>query len=154
MISKTSLAAMSGIALMISGCGGHPPVSEAEAANFADETQSAWASRNVPAIESRYAKTVVGFDPMDPGMATTWEKWDSLQREFVRQGYDSVSVPERRIQILDGDTFVVHGIGSMKTLSKPGSEQRFRFTDVYQRQEEGRFLIVSEHVSMVPTSQK
>jgi len=143
------IAAMA--ALPLGACGGPKPVTEAEAANIADETQTAWASRNLPAIESRYSKTVVGLDPAEPALITTWEKFDTIQKAFARQLYDTVSVPQRRIQILDEDTFVVSGIGSMKKLADAKSEVHFRFTDVYRRETGGPgFVIVNEHVSLQP----
>jgi ketosteroid isomerase-like protein len=143
-------AVLAGEVCLLGACSGAKPVTEAEAAMIADETQTTWASRNVPAIESRYAKTVIGFDPADPKISTTWENWDRLQKELVSQQFDVISVPDRRIQVLDGDTFVVTGTGTLKQAADPRKVSDFRFTDVYQRQDTGRFVIVNEHVSLTP----
>lgn len=143
-------AVLAGEVCLLGGCAGSKPVTEAEAAMMADETQTTWASRNIAAIESRYAKTVIGFDPADPKLSTTWENWDRLQKGMVEQGFDVVSVPDRRIQVLDGDTFVVSGVGTLKNSADAAKVAEFRFTDVYHRQDTGRFAIVNEHVSFIP----
>ena len=146
-------AVLAGELCLLAGCTGPKPVTEAEAAMMADETQTTWASRNIAAIESRYAKTMIGIDPTDAKISTTWESWDRLQKAFVAQQFDVVSVPERRIQVLDADTFVVTGMGTLKNSADPSKLSEFRFTDVYQRQDTGRFAIVNEHVSVVPKAE-
>lgn len=136
--------------LATTACAGPKSLSEAEAAGIADQTQTALASRNVPAIESRYAKSVVGIDPGETRMSTSWENWDKLQKVFVANQFDTISVPDRRIQVLDANTFLVTGIGTAKNSLKPTSETPFRFSHVYHREEGGDFAIVNEHASLPP----
>ncbi|MGH6786136.1 MAG: YybH family protein [Novosphingobium sp.] len=124
-------------------------LSEADAAAAVDAVQAAWVTMDAAKIEAVYAKDVVAFDVMDPPLSTTWDNWHKLQQGFAAMKFDKIDVPDRKIQILDSDTFVASGTG---TLSGSGElkEAKMRFTDVYQKQADGTWLIVNEHVSFVP----
>jgi ketosteroid isomerase-like protein len=151
---ELTLAALAALALGTTACGGPKPVSEAQAAMIADETQTALASRNIAAVEARYSKAVIGFDPTDPKMSTSFENWDRLQKAFVAMQFDKLSMADRRIQVLDGDTFVVSGIATFTNSLAPASAMTVRMTQVYQRQDNGNFVIVTEHVSPQPEAQQ
>jgi len=125
-------------------------VSEEDAAAVADATQAAWVSQDAAKIEAAYAKDVVAFDPVDPPLSTTWENWDKLQKGFADMKFDRIDVPDRKIQTLDADHFIVSGTGAMTSTSGPVKSAAMRFTDVYERQADGKWLIVNEHVSMKP----
>jgi hypothetical protein len=129
-------------------------VSEADAAAAADATQAAWMSGDPAKIEAVYGKDVVAFDPVDPPLSTTWENWDKLQKGFAAMKFDHIDVPDRKIQALDADHFVVSGTGNMTSATGPLKAAAMRFTDVYSRQPDGKWLIVNEHVSMKPEPQK
>ena len=127
-------------------------VSQADATAAADATQAAWTSMDKAKIESVYAQNVVAFDPADPPLSTTWENWDKLQAGFAAMKFDHMSAPDRNIQLLDADTFIVSGTGDMTSSTGTVKQATMRFTDVYRRQADGRWLIVNEHVSMKPTA--
>lgn len=132
---------------------GPAAVTESEAATQADATQTAWTSQDVARIEAIYAKDVIAFDPMEAALSTTWDNWHRLQQGFAAMKFDAISVPDRRIQILDGDTFVVSGTGNLTSTGGELKSAAMRFTDVYRRQADGKWLIVNEHVSMAPAAE-
>jgi len=126
-------------------------VTEADAAAAADATQAAWVTMDAAKIEAPYAKDIVAFDPVEAPLSTTWDNWHKLQEGFAAAKFDKVDVADRKIQLLDSDTFVVSGTGTMTGSGEPKSAV-MRFTDVYQKQADGKWLIVNEHVSMAPTT--
>jgi ketosteroid isomerase-like protein len=161
-LTTTALAAVLALAAVTSACNkaAEPAaekaaaVSETDAAAVADATQAAWTSGDAAKIEAAYAKDVVAFDPSDPPLSTTWENWDKLQKGFAAMKFDHIEVPDRKIQTLDADHFIVSGTGNMTSPSGPMKTAAMRFTDVYSRQPDGKWLIVNEHVSMKPEPQK
>ena len=62
-------------------------------------------------------------------------------------------VSGREIKLLGGDAFVSAGIESFTVAAGAGRPTvSARFTDVFQRQADGKWKIVAEHVSMPPTA--
>lgn len=161
-VTTTALAAVLALAAVTSACNkaAEPAtekaavVSETDAAAVADATQAAWISGDAAKIEAAYAKDVIAFDPVDPPLSTTWENWDKLQKGFAAMKFDHIDVPDRKIQSLDANHFIVSGTGSMTSASGPMKAAAMRFTDVYSRQSDGKWLIVNEHVSMKPEPEK
>ena len=133
---------------------GKAAVSEADAAAAADATQAAWTSMDVGKIESVYAHDIVAFDPADPPLSTSWDNWDRLQKGYAAMKFDKMTVPDRKIQILGPDDFIVSGTGDMTSTDGAMKAASMRFTDVYHRQADGKWLIVNEHVSMKPEAPK
>ncbi len=129
-------------------------ISDAEAAAAADAAQVAWTSMDAAKIDSVYASNIVGFDPVAPPLSTDRGNWTKLQQGFAAMKFDHVDVADRKIQILDASTFTVSGIAQFTSKAGPVKEMPMRFTDVYERQPDGKFLIVNEHVSQVPGSPK
>jgi ketosteroid isomerase-like protein len=61
-------------------------------------------------------------------------------------------VPDRQIQIVGSDAFISSGtevVTIAAGTARPAVS--LRFTDVYQRQSDGSWKIVHEHVSMPPS---
>jgi len=125
-------------------------IPETEAAAAADATQRAWISMNPLTIESVYARDIVGFDPTQPELSATWDNWAKLQAGFAGMQLDAIKVDDRKIQVLDDKDFVVSGTGVMTSSQGKTKTVSLRFTDVYHKQDNGKFLIVNEHVSLVP----
>jgi ketosteroid isomerase-like protein len=156
----TSKAVLISAAVMLAACNQKAAapaapaaaVSEADAAAAADATQTAWTTMDVVKIEAPYAQEIVAFDPMDPPLSTTWENWDKLQKGFAAMKFDKLNVTERKIQPLDADTFIVSGTGQFTSTEGAMKAATLRFTDVYQKQADGRWLIVNEHASIAPTA--
>lgn len=151
-MKRNPVAAAMACAILLAGCQikTSNPLSEAEAAKIADETQQAWISMDVGKIEGRYAKDVVAFDPVVAPLASDWQAFHKLQEGFVAMKFDAIAVPDRAIQVLDADTFVVCGTGALTSTEGALKQVSMRFTNVYQRQQEGDWLIVNEHVSLRP----
>jgi hypothetical protein len=129
------------------------PVSEADATAAADASQAAWTSMDPAKIEAAYGKDIVGFDPIEAPISTTWANWDRLQHGFADMKFDQVIVPDRKIQTLDADNFVVSGTARFTSTDGKVKAMPMRFTDVYHRQPDGSWAIVNEHVSVVPAAQ-
>ncbi|MDE2596361.1 MAG: DUF4440 domain-containing protein [Sphingomonadales bacterium] len=124
--------------------------SETDAARLADATQAAWVSMDIARFEAPYSKDIVSFDPTSPLLVADWSGFHQIQVIFARAKVDGLTVPDRKIQLLDDSTFIVSGTG--QATSKTGPQKRFslRFSDVYHRQTDGQWLIVNEHISLVP----
>lgn len=127
------------------------PLTEAEAAAVADRTETTFTSGNAETIMAHYAPDAVFFDPSvaeptaDRATATKWAE------NFVAMKPTAFSPGTRRIQILDADTFITSGIGTMDAVTdgRP-TKLAMRYTDVYEKQADGTWLIVHEHLSMPP----
>lgn len=125
-------------------------VTEEEAAKAFDATVAAWQSMDATRIKALYAPDVAGFDYSAPDLVSDRITWDKNQDAFAAAKLDSVKVTNKKIQLLDGDNFVVtsHSIGT--STATPASNFTFRCTDVYHRPGGGQFAIVNEHCSGVP----
>jgi len=128
-------------------------LTDAQAAAVADAAQQAWTSMDAAKIDSVYASNIIGFDPVAPPLSTDRGNWTRLQQGFAAMKFNQLSIPDRKIQILDDDTFIVSGIAQFTSKDGPVKAMPMRFTDVYQRQPGGKFLIVNEHVSQVPPAE-
>lgn len=157
-MKSTALAAVL-IVLAAAGCqekAAEPAavtVSEADAAAAADATQAAWATMDVAKIEAPYAKDVVAFDPMVAPLSTTWDNWHKLQQGFADMKFDKFVVADRKIQILDANTFIVSGTADVTSTAGPMKAAKMRFTDVYHKGDDGKWWIVNEHVSLPPSGE-
>ena len=125
-------------------------VSESDAAAAADATQKAWTSQDLATVDALYSKDIAAFDPAAAPLATDWATFDKFNQGFVAMKFDGITVPDRKIQILDADTFVVSGTGTLTSTQGANKAVPMRFTDVYQKQADGKWLIANEHVSFVP----
>ncbi|MBW8786008.1 MAG: nuclear transport factor 2 family protein [Novosphingobium sp.] len=156
-----TLASLAALAVAAAGCQktapaaqDQPKLTDSEAAAIADKTQAEWAAMDVPRDEALYAHDVVAFDALDPKLSTDWANWDRLQQEFIKGKFDGVNVTNRKIQVLDPTTFVVSGEGTLTSKSGPTKSFPVRFTDVYEKTADGKWLIVNEHVSSTPPPPK
>jgi ketosteroid isomerase-like protein len=148
----TLCAATFALAIAAAGCQKAAPalVSQAAAEGAADATQAAWISMDLAKVLAAYSKDVVAFDPAAAPLATDWATFEKFNQGFVDMKFDGITVPDRKIQILDADTFVVSGTGTMTSKEGQVKSADMRFTDVYQKQADGKWLIVNEHVSFKP----
>jgi ketosteroid isomerase-like protein len=156
----TALVATASLAVAIGGCQKQAPqaadsaagtkISQSDAATAADATQAAWASQDAAKIDALYAPDIVGFDPAEAPLSTDRTRWTKLQQDFAGMKFDHADVSDRKIQVLDSDDFIVSGTAALTSKEGPMKTAAMRFTDVYRKQPGGQFLIVNEHVSMVP----
>lgn len=159
--SKAGLAALIAAATALSACTQQAAapapaqaeaVSEADAAAVADAAQAAWTTMDAAKIEAVYAPDIVAFDPGEAALSTSWDNWHKLQQGFAAMKLDKVSVPDRKIQLLDANTFIVSGTGNFTSTDGAVKSAAVRFTDVYRKQADGRWLIVNEHASLAPAT--
>ena len=125
-------------------------ISESDAATAADATEAVWVSQDAAKIDALYAPDVVGFDPMEAPLSTDRSHWTKLQQGYAAMKFDHKDVRDRKIQVLDGEDFIASGTATLTSKDGPMKTAAMRFTDVYRKQPDGRFLIVNEHISMVP----
>jgi ketosteroid isomerase-like protein len=128
-------------------------LTDVQAAAAADAAQRAWTSMDAAKIDSVYASNIIGFDPVAPPLSTDRGNWTKLQQGFAAMKFNQLSIPDRKIQILDDNTFIVSGTAQFTSKDGPVKAMPMRFTDVYERQPDGKFLIVNEHVSQVPAAE-
>ena len=153
-------AAMATVALMLSSCEGSTsppdqlpaaaPISEADAARIADATVTTWASMDAAKIKALYAPGIVGFDYASPALSTDRATWDRNQDLFAAEKFDNFVQRERKIQVLDADTFVMSGIWDGTSTAKPTHNGAIRCTDVFEKSADAPWSIVNEHCSPVP----
>ena len=120
---------------------------EAEAAAIVDAAEAAWTSADTAKIMASYKEGGVWFDPVavepsaDRAVQTKWTDG------FTAMKLTEKSIAAKNVQVLDADTIVASGIATFKGGADPVT---FRYTDVYQKQSDGKWLIVHEHLSTTP----
>ncbi len=127
-----------------------PMLTQAEATAIQDKIEGEWTSMDAKRIDALYATDIVGFDMTAPPLSTDRANWTKLQEGFASLKLDKSNDMERKIQVLDADTFVASGTTQMSSTTEPKNDFKLRWTDVYQKQADGKWLIVNEHVSAVP----
>lgn len=128
---------------------------EAEAAAIVDKTESTFNSGDAATIMANYTNDAVFFDPVESEPTNdhaTAMKWTEA---FTKNKFSGLNVPNRRIQVLDADTILSSGTGEF-TKSDAGQPvpAKFRYTDVYEKQADGSWKIVHEHLSFPPAPPK
>jgi len=93
------------------------------------------------------------IDAADPTPSADRKTQTGWARNFVSMEPRDYQVPDRRIQLLGPDAFISSGTETFTVAAgnaRPSVSARF--TDVFQRQKDGSWKIVHEHVSMPPTA--
>ena len=142
----------------LTGCkpgqqGDHAAVTKAEAARIAEQAEATFTTGDLNAIMRQYADGAVMIDASHPALSTDRKVQSSWAQSFVSMKPADYHVPDRQIQIVGPDAFVSTGT-EMFTVAAGAARPTItaRFTDVYQRQRDGSWKIVNEHVSMPPTA--
>jgi ketosteroid isomerase-like protein len=145
------LALMAGCARNPGGAG-RAPVTPAEAAAIAERAEASFTTDNVDAIMSQYAEGAMMIDASNPTPSTDRKVQTGWARAFASMKPSDYHVPDRHIQIVGPDAFISSGT-EMFTIEAGAARPTIsaRFTDVFQRQRNGSWKIVHEHVSMPPT---
>ena len=146
-----------GLGLALMGCrqsaDSYPPVTEAQAKQISESAEASFTSGDANAIMAQYSDKAVMIDAADPTPSADRKVQTGWARNFVSMGPRDYEVPDRRIQLLGPDSFVSSGT---ETFTVAAGNARptvsARFTDVFQRQKDGSWKIVHEHVSMPPTA--
>jgi ketosteroid isomerase-like protein len=141
----------------LAGCrqqqGAHSPVTEAEAQAIAERAEASFTSGDAKAIMNQYAGGAVMIDASHPQPSTDRKVQTGWAQSFVSMKPADYHVPDRHIQIVGPDAFVSSGTEVFTVKAGAATPTvSARFTDVFQRQRDGSWKIVNEHVSMPPTA--
>ena len=127
------------------------PPTQAQAETIIDATEKSYASGNAAEIMAHYADGAVMFDQGLLAPIADRQLQTKLTQGFAATQPRDFTVANRAIQVLDADTFVASGVTNFTIqLGQARQPARARFTQVYQRQGDGAFKIVHEHMSAPP----
>lgn len=130
-----------------------PTVTKEEATKIAEAAEANFTTGDVKAVIGQYAPGAVMFDSGHPAYSTDRKLQTSWAQDFVSMKPADYHVPDRQIQILGPDAFISSGT-EMFTVAAGSARPTIsaRFTDVFQRQKDGSWKIVHEHVSLLPST--
>ena len=127
------------------------PPTQAQAEKIIESTEKSYGSGNAAEIMAHYADGAVMFDQGLLAPIADRQLQTKLTQGFAATQPRDFTVANRAIQILDADTFVASGVTSFTIqLGQARQPARARFTQVYQRQGDGSWKIVHEHMSAPP----
>jgi uncharacterized protein (TIGR02246 family) len=127
------------------------PVTVAEATQIAERTEATFTKGDAKAIMSQYANDAVMIDAGSPDPSTNRKVQSGWAQTFVSMQPADYKVLNRHVQLLGSDAFISSGIETFTVAAGAGRPTvSARFTDVFQRQKDGSWKIVNEHVSMPP----
>jgi len=151
------LIAVAPLALVLAGClkegPARPPVTEAQATSIAEQAEASFMTGDTKAIMAQYAANAVMIDASAPVPSTDRKVQTGWAQSFVSMKPADYHVPDRHIQVVGPDAFVSSGT-EVFTVEAGAARPTVsaRFTDVFQRQKDGSWKIVHEHVSVPPHS--
>lgn len=127
------------------------PPTAAEADQIVGAAYGAFTSGDAIKMMGHYAPDAVVVDAANNAPTSdraTITKWTA---NFAAMKPSDLLTNPRMVQVLDSDTIVSSGIAAFLA-DVGGNRQRVsvRYTHVFQRQPDGRWLIVSEHNSIPP----
>ena len=132
---------------------GQPAVTAAEAEKIAAAAEATFTTGDVGAIMEQYAEGAAMIDASSPQPSADRKVQTGWARAFTSMKPADYKVSGRAIKLLGGDAFVSAGIESFTVAAGAGRPTvSARFTDVFQRQGNGKWKIVAEHVSMPPSA--
>ena len=127
------------------------PPTQAQAEKIIASTEKSYGSGNAAEIMAHYADGAVMFDQGLLAPIADRQLQTKLTQGFAATQPRDFTVANRAIQILDADTFIASGVTSFTIqLGQARQPARARFTQVYQRQGDGSWKIVHEHMSAPP----
>ncbi len=127
------------------------PVTVAEATQIAERAEASFTRGDVKAIMAQYANNALMIDAGSPDPSTDRKIQSRWAQTFVSMQPADYKVIDRHIQLLGGDAFVSSGIETFTVAAGAARPTvSARFTDVFQRQKDGSWKIINEHVSMPP----
>ena len=141
--------------IALAGCqkppSGQPPVTKAEAEKIAEATEATFTLGDTGKIMDQYADGAAMIDASSPQPSSDRKIQTGWARAFTSMKPADYHVTGREIRLLGGDAFVSSGMEVFTVAAGAGRPTvSARFTDVFQRQPDGKWKIVAEHVSMPP----
>ena len=143
------------LALLLGAClkeaPARPAVTEAEAGKIAEQAESTFTTGDIKAIMAQYRDGAVMIDAAAPTPSTDRKVHTGWANNFISMKPADYHVPDRHVQIVGPDAFVSSGT-EVFTVEAGAARPTVsaRFSDVFQRQKDGTWKIVHEHVSMPP----
>ena len=132
---------------------GNPPVTTAQAERIAEQAEANFTTGDAKKVMAQYADNAVMIDAASPDPSADRKVQSGWAQTFVSMQPADYKVIDRKIQLLGGDAFISSGIETFTVAAGAARPTvSARFTDVFQRQKEGSWKIVNEHVSMPPTA--
>lgn len=129
-------------------------VDDATMTKVSDEFLAAATAGDVTRDDALYAKDAVAVDPVSSDLIVGSEAMHKSNQAFIDMKIDKVVYTERKFVALDENAFVVIGKVHAESSAGPAKSMDFRVTDVFRKQDDGKFLIVHEHTSLAPSTQK
>ena len=93
-------------------------ISESDANKVVDSTLAAWQSMDAAKIDALYSPDVVGFDVSAPDLSTDRANWTKIQKSFADMKFDKVDVTARKVQILDGEDFILSTMANLTSTTR------------------------------------
>ena len=127
------------------------PVTVAEATQIAERAEASFTKGNAKEIMAQYANNAVMIDAGSPDPSTDRKVQSGWAQTFISMQPADFKVVDRHIQLLGKDAFASSGIETFTVAAGAARPTvSARFTDVFQRQKDGSWKIINEHVSMPP----
>lgn len=127
------------------------PLSQADAEKIVATAEGAWSSNRIEAVMANYADGAVVFDTSTLPPTTDRNVQARGNAAFLTMKPADFRVDPRHVQLLDDDTIVASGVLSFTAnVGAARPVLKTRYTQVYQRQPDGAFKIVHEHMSSPP----
>ncbi len=126
-------------------------LTQAQAEKIVEDAEAAWSSDRIEAVMANYAEGAVVFDTSTLAPVTDRNVQTRGNAAFLTMKPADFRVDPRHVQLLDNDTIVASGLLSF-TANAGAARQlmRTRYSQVYQRQSDGSWKIVHEHMSAPP----
>ena len=127
------------------------PLTQADAEKIVAGAEAGWSSNRVETVMANYADGAVVFDTSALPPTTDRNIQTRGNAAFMTMKPADFRVDPRHVQLLDNDTIVASGVLSFT--ANAGAARpvlKTRYTQVYQRQPDGGFKIVHEHMSSPP----
>jgi ketosteroid isomerase-like protein len=124
---------------------------QAAAEKIVANAEAAWSSNRIEAVMANYADGAVMFDTTTLAPTTDRNIQTRGNAAFLTMKPADFRVDPRHVQLLDNDTIVASGVLSFTAnVGAARPVLKTRYTQVYQRQADGTFKIVHEHMSSPP----
>ncbi len=127
------------------------PLTQADAEKIVTDAEAAWSSNRIESVMANYANGAVVFDTSTLAATTDRNVQTRGNAAFLTMKPADFRVDPRNVQLLDNDTIVASGVLSFTAnVGAARPVLKTRYTQVYQRQPDGSFKIVHEHMSSPP----
>lgn len=145
---------LAGASMALGACnmasGAAKPPTQDEAKAIVDKAEAAWTSKDATGIMAFYEPGAVMFDMTAPAPTSDRATQTRWTEGFVAMKPGNLRVPDRQVQVLDADTIISSGTATVDVAVPAPGPASIRYSDVYQKQPDGSWLIVHEHLSEVP----